>query len=168
MRGVELEPSVCALRANVYSHGTVGNGAHLAGLKPPFAVAIVINLHDKRHKKKTKKEGGGEGVWSEPLCACLIAGCDYTRSPTACPAPGLFSNSYLIPPAKSNKKAARNVLHRPEVDGNEDGDDNKVDNKRVAKHGAEDVSEQGCQLEQHVEKHNSWVLPALCQPSTTP
>ena len=121
-----------------------------------------------RDTRKNKKEGGGAGVWPEPLCACLIAGCDYTRSPTACPAPGLFSNSYLIPPAKSNKKAARNVLHRPEVDGNEDGDDNKVDNKRVAKHGAEDVSEQGCQLEQHVEKHNSWVLPALCQPSTTP
>ena len=68
MRGVELEPSVCALRANVYSHGTVGNGAHLAGLKPPFAVAIVINLHDKRHKKKQKRRGGGRCVARTIVC----------------------------------------------------------------------------------------------------
>ena len=61
--------------------------------------------------------------------------------------------THVIPPAQADQPATRHVLDSPEVECKQRNDDNKVEDEVVADEEAEQVRDDGSDLEEHVEVH---------------
>lgn len=63
----------------------------------------------------------------------------------------------VVPPSQAHQQSSRDILHRPEVGGEEQDDEHKAGDEGVAEPAAEHVNNYSGAPEEQVEKRYIWV-----------